>query len=135
MAKDDITPRKHRCSFCGKTADQVRRLVAGPGAYICNECIALCQEIIADDLGTTPSQEPQNLPKPTEIKAVLDEYVIGQDKAKRALAVAVYNGQGMLSCRKSAEVIVFQRDHRRLGGSGVLIRRKESAVHFDTRKL
>ena len=84
-------PRVARCSFCDKTQDQVRRIIAGNGVYICDECIALCQEIIADDLGTTPSQEPQNLPKPTEIKAVLDEYVIGQDKAKRALAVAVYN--------------------------------------------
>ena len=84
-------PRVARCSFCDKTQDQVRRIIAGNGVYICDECIALCQEIIADDLGTAPTQEPQNLPKPTEIKAVLDEYVIGQEKAKRALAVAVYN--------------------------------------------
>ena len=84
-------PRVARCSFCDKTQDQVRRIIAGNGVYICDECIALCQEIIADDLGTAPSQEPQNLPKPAEIKAVLDEYVVGQDKAKRALAVAVYN--------------------------------------------
>ena len=73
-------PRVARCSFCDKTQDQVRRIIAGNGVYICDECIALCQEIIADDLGTAPSQEPQNLPKPTEIKAVLDEYVIGQEK-------------------------------------------------------
>ena len=84
-------PRVARCSFCDKTQDQVRRIIAGNGVYICDECIALCQEIIADDLGTAPTQEPQNLPKPTEIKAVLDEYVIGQEKAKRVLAVAVYN--------------------------------------------
>ena len=84
-------PRVARCSFCDKTQDQVRRIIAGNGVYICDECVALCQEIIADDLGTAPTQEPQNLPKPTEIKAVLDEYVIGQEKAKRALAVAVYN--------------------------------------------
>ncbi len=84
-------PRVARCSFCDKTQDQVRRIIAGNGVYICDECIALCQEIIADDLGTAPIQEPQNLPKPAEIKAVLDEYVVGQDQAKRALAVAVYN--------------------------------------------
>ncbi len=90
--KDDIIkPRMARCSFCDKTQDQVRRIIAGNGVYICDECIALCQEIIADDLGTAPSQEPQDLPKPMEIKAVLDEYVVGQEKAKRALAVAVYN--------------------------------------------
>ena len=70
-------PRVARCSFCDKTQDQVRRIIAGNGVYICDECIALCQEIIADDLGTAPSQEAQNLPKPTEIKAVLDEYVVG----------------------------------------------------------
>lgn len=84
-------PRVARCSFCDKTQDQVRRIIAGNGVYICDECVALCQEIIADDLGTAPTQEPQNLPKPTEIKAVLDEYVIGQEKAKRVLSVAVYN--------------------------------------------
>ncbi|MBE5783898.1 MAG: ATP-dependent Clp protease ATP-binding subunit ClpX [Clostridiales bacterium] len=92
MAKDDMTPRKHRCSFCGKSQDQVRRLVAGPGAYICNECIALCQEIVADDMDVmTAAPEMGEIPKPAEMKAVLDEYVIGQEKAKRTLCVAVYN--------------------------------------------
>ena len=57
-------PRVARCSFCDKTQDQVRRIIAGNGVYICDECVALCQEIISDDLGTAPSQEPQNLPKP-----------------------------------------------------------------------
>ena len=91
MAKDDMMPRKQRCSFCGKTADQVRRLVAGPGAYICNECIALCQEIIADDLDLTGAPEIRDIPLPSEMKAVLDEYVIGQEMAKKTLCVAVYN--------------------------------------------
>ena len=76
MAKDDMTPRKHRCSFCGKSQDQVRRLVAGPGAYICNECIALCQEIVADDMDVmTAAPEMGEIPKPAEMKAVLDEYL------------------------------------------------------------
>ncbi len=89
---EDITrPRVARCSFCDKTQDQVRRIIAGNGVYICDECVALCQEIIADELGPAPSQDMQELPKPVEIKAVLDEYVIGQEDAKRALAVAVYN--------------------------------------------
>ena len=101
MAKDDITPRKHRCSFCGKTADQVRRLVAGPGAYICNECIEICQSILDEEFGyeeDTPTASvmkaaagPEKLPTPRELKETLDQYVIGQDRAKVALSVAVYN--------------------------------------------
>ena len=92
MAKDDMTSRKLRCSFCGKTQDQVRRIIAGPGAYICNECIALCQEIVADDMDLMSSAPGLNeIPTPSEMKEVLDEYVIGQDKAKRTLCVAVYN--------------------------------------------
>ncbi|MDO5325539.1 MAG: ATP-dependent Clp protease ATP-binding subunit ClpX [Clostridia bacterium] len=92
MAKDDMTSRKLRCSFCGKTQDQVRRIIAGPGAYICNECIALCQEIVADDMDMMSSAPGLNeIPTPSEMKEVLDEYVIGQEKAKRTLCVAVYN--------------------------------------------
>ena len=92
MAKDDISSRKLRCSFCGKTQDQVRRIIAGPGAYICNECIALCQEIVADDMDLMSSAPSLGqVPTPSEMKEVLDEYVIGQETAKRTLCVAVYN--------------------------------------------
>ncbi|WP_058486589.1 ATP-dependent Clp protease ATP-binding subunit ClpX [Defluviitalea phaphyphila] len=81
-----------KCSFCGKTQETVRRLIAGPGVYICDECIELCSEIIEEEFGDIPEpSEMSNLPKPKEIKAILDEYVIGQDKAKKALSVAVYN--------------------------------------------
>ena len=104
-------PRVARCSFCDKTQDQVRRIIAGNGVYICDECIALCQEIIADDLGTAPTQEPQNLPKPTEIKAVLDEYVIGQEKAKRALAVAVYNHYKRINAPKKRGDVELQKSN------------------------
>ena len=104
-------PRVARCSFCDKTQDQVRRIIAGNGVYICDECVALCQEIIADDLGTAPSQEPQNLPKPMEIKAVLDEYVIGQDKAKRALAVAVYNHYKRINAPKKRGDVELQKSN------------------------
>lgn len=104
-------PRVARCSFCDKTQDQVRRIIAGNGVYICDECIALCQEIIADDLGTAPSQEPQNLPKPAEIKAVLDEYVVGQDKAKRALAVAVYNHYKRINAPKKRGDVELQKSN------------------------
>ena len=104
-------PRVARCSFCDKTQDQVRRIIAGNGVYICDECVALCQEIIADDLGTAPTQEPQNLPKPTEIKAVLDEYVVGQDKAKRALAVAVYNHYKRINAPKKRGDVELQKSN------------------------
>ena len=111
-------PRVARCSFCDKTQDQVRRIIAGNGVYICDECIALCQEIIADDLGTAPSQEPQNLPKPAEIKAVLDEYVVGQDKAKRALAVAVYNHYKRITSQRESDIELQKSNILMLGPTG-----------------
>ena len=80
-----------RCSFCNKTQDQVRKLIAGPGAYICDECIEICAEILDEELDMMDEESGINLLKPMEIKAFLDEYVIGQDEAKKTLAVAVYN--------------------------------------------
>nr|WP_120491211.1 ATP-dependent Clp protease ATP-binding subunit ClpX [Corynebacterium lactis] len=82
-----------KCSFCGKSQKQVKKLIAGPGVYICNECIELCNEIIEEELntGAEASQSSDALPRPKEIRDFLDEYVIGQDVAKRTLAVAVYN--------------------------------------------
>ncbi|MFD1471417.1 ATP-dependent Clp protease ATP-binding subunit ClpX [Companilactobacillus mishanensis] len=79
------------CSFCGKTQDQVKKIVAGPGVYICNECIDLCKEIIDEELGEDTPLDLENIPTPVEIKKILDDYVIGQTDAKRALSVAVYN--------------------------------------------
>ncbi len=89
MSFDDN--EKLTCSFCGKTEDLVRKLVAGPGVYICDECIELCQEIVSEENATAAPEELRSLPKPKEIKAILDEYVIGQEEAKKTLAVAVYN--------------------------------------------
>ena len=89
MSFDDN--EKLTCSFCGKTEDLVRKLVAGPGVYICDECIELCQEIVSEENAASVPEELRSLPKPKEIKAILDEYVIGQDEAKKTLAVAVYN--------------------------------------------
>ena len=81
-----------KCSFCGKSQDQVKRLVAGPGVYICDECIELCSEIIGEEFEETKLDlEFDEVPKPHEIRAILDEYVIGQDRAKKTLSVAVYN--------------------------------------------
>ena len=79
-----------RCSFCGKTQAQVKRMVAGPGVYICDECVSLCQEIIDSESESEPILYTE-VPTPKEIKAALDTYVIGQDEAKKALSVAVYN--------------------------------------------
>lgn len=80
-----------KCSFCGKYQDQVKRLIAGPNVYICDECVELCQEIIHEELKESMDIHKEELPKPSEIKETLDQYVIGQDKAKKTLAVAVYN--------------------------------------------
>ena len=80
-----------KCSFCGKSQKQVKKLIAGPGVYICDECIDLCNEIIEEELAETSDVPLDELPKPREISAFLDQYVIGQDHAKRALSVAVYN--------------------------------------------
>jgi len=91
MANNREDKNKVRCSFCGKTQDQVRRLIAGPGAFICNECVLLCQEIISDDVEAMDVNGDFDIKKPQEIKEVLDQYVIGQDAAKKALSVAVYN--------------------------------------------
>ncbi|MBC7248129.1 MAG: ATP-dependent Clp protease ATP-binding subunit ClpX [Actinobacteria bacterium] len=80
-----------KCSFCGKSQRQVKKLIAGPGVYICDECIDLCNEIIEEELAETPELRLEELPKPSEIYAFLNDYVIGQHKAKKILSVAVYN--------------------------------------------
>lgn len=94
MAKNDDKQRAVRCSFCGKHQDQVRRLIAGPGAYICNECVQLCMSILEDEHDTVQTaavEVPDAIPTPREIHKVLDQYIIGQEQAKVALSVAVYN--------------------------------------------
>src|SRR5689334_679622 len=98
---------KHlRCSFCGKSKDSVRKFISGPSVYICNECIALCNEILAEDEEREVSEAITQVPIPSEIKDVLDQYVIGQEKAKKTLAVAVYNHYKRINSHQGREVEV-----------------------------
>ena len=90
MVKYDDTDQPVKCSFCGKTQEMVSKLIAGPGVYICNECIELCNEIMGEPMERGALEELEKVPAPVEIKKILDDYVIGQDEAKVALAVAVY---------------------------------------------
>jgi len=99
MAKPIKQGGKLTCSFCGKNQDDVRKLIAGPTVYICDECIELCNDIIAEELEEERGKALGDLPKPAEIKAVLDQYVIGQERAKRTLSVAVYNHYKRISAR------------------------------------
>ena len=91
MAKFGETSELLKCSFCGKSQKQVKKLIAGPGVYICDECIDLCNEIIDEELSQPSELGFDELPKPEEINAFLDDYIIGQEQAKRILSVAVYN--------------------------------------------
>jgi len=91
MARPTDSNEQLLCSFCGKSQRQVKKLIAGPGVYICDECIDLCNEIIDEELTTPVQLDLDNLPRPKEIYSVLNDYVVGQDEAKRTLAVAVYN--------------------------------------------
>lgn len=83
--------KQYKCSFCGKSQDEVKRIIAGPGVYICDECVSVCSEIIKEEVDDSEEYVEGNLPKPKEIMAILNDYVIGQNKAKKALSVAVYN--------------------------------------------
>ncbi len=100
-----------KCSFCGKTQDQVRKLVAGPGVYICDECIELCNEIVEEELGEEEEFELKDVPKPTEIKNILDSYVIGQERAKKSLAVAVYNHYKRINSSTKNDEVELQKSN------------------------
>lgn len=100
-----------KCSFCGKSQDQVKRLVAGPSVYICDECIELCQEIIKEEFAGTESYLSESIPKPQEIAKVLSEYVIEQDSAKKALAVAVYNHYKRINCLNIKDDVEIQKSN------------------------
>ncbi len=123
MARDgDIKEKSVRCSFCNKAQSDVKTLIAGPGVYICNECIALCREIVEEEgesLSEKNSNDFASLKKPGEIKALLDQYVIGQDEAKKALSVAVYNHYKRIYSGKDADVEVGKSNILMLGPTGV----------------
>ena len=111
-----------KCSFCGKSQKQVRKLIAGPGVYICDECIELCNEIIEEELGeVAKTVEDIDLPKPREIKGFLDEYVIGQDQAKKALSVAVYNHYKRLRSRGRLTAAGKDHDSIEIAKSNILM--------------
>ncbi|MEE9197373.1 MAG: ATP-dependent Clp protease ATP-binding subunit ClpX [bacterium] len=110
--QDDIL----RCSFCGKTQDDVKKLIAGPTVYICNECVELCGEIITEEATQAQAAEDRQLLKPREIKATLDEYVIGQEKAKKVLSVAVHNHYKRIEAASVPDDVELQKSNILLVG-------------------
>ena len=100
-----------KCSFCGKMQEQVKKLIAGPGVYICDECIELCNEIIEEEFTEDQDLELENVPKPKEIKEALDEYVIGQEEAKKTLAVAVYNHYKRINSNFKSDDVELQKSN------------------------
>ncbi len=108
----------YRCSFCGKSQDQVRKLIAGQGVYICDECINLCQEIIEEELLEAPRAKPQaaKLPSPSQIKLALDQYVISQERAKKVLSVAVYNHYKRVNAGHQVDDVELQKSNVLLVG-------------------
>lgn len=100
-----------KCSFCGKGQDQVRKLVAGPGVYICDECIDLCTEIVEEELGAEEEVELEEIPKPKEICETLNDYVIGQENAKKNLSVAVYNHYKRINSPKNADDVEIAKSN------------------------
>jgi ATP-dependent Clp protease ATP-binding subunit ClpX len=111
MAKAVRGGSKLQCSFCGKSQDDVRKLIAGPTVYICDECIELCNDIIAEEWEEEKSKGLSQLAKPAEIKAILDQYVVGQDRAKKTLSVAVHNHYKRINARQSFDDVELSKSN------------------------
>ena len=121
MKYDDTQDSGMTCSFCGKREDQVRRLIAGRGVFICDECIAFCQDMLDEDTQKEAVEklpDADDLPRPKEIKAILDEYVIGQDEAKITLSVAVYNHYKRNSASIASNVEIQKSNILMIGSTG-----------------
>ncbi len=118
MAKQEKTEAQLRCSFCGKGREEVRKLIAGPTVYICDECVDLCNDIIAEDLEGRQETISSKLPKPKEIMRTLDQYVIGQERAKKVLSVAVHNHYKRISANSMDDVELQKGNILLIGPTG-----------------
>ena len=106
------------CSFCGKSQKEVKKLIAGPTVFVCDECVELCMDIIKEDSKNNKIKAKQNIPKPKEINSVLNDYVIGQEKAKKTLSVAVYNHYKRLSNNTFSDVEISKSNILLIGSTG-----------------
>jgi len=109
MARANEGNEQLLCSFCGKSQRQVKKLIAGPGVYICDECIDLCNEIIDEELTAPSTLDLDNLPKPQEICAALNDYVVSQEETKRTLSVAVYNHYKRIQVGQKDQEVELQK--------------------------
>jgi len=111
MKKRIASPHPIRCSFCGRGQDEVARLVSGPSVYICSECVKLCNDILEGEIERDQPQASGSLPKPQEIKRILDDYVVGQEDAKKTLSVAVYNHYKRIYSQPSSSEVELEKSN------------------------